>query len=869
MSVTFRHMICAFLTAVCGLAAMAQPVCRVTHLDNLTGTAQWHVSQIIQDRNGVMWFSTWTGLNRYDGYRFENFKSGYGDGVDMPSDRISDMLLDDDGNILCHVDYGKVFKFDVNSCRFSATTLDWEEEYQKKHSLRRGVGERLTRRVDRYKDCQGQEWLVCKDKYGVEWTIGGDGSVSYRTSGSERPTLFYAPGSVMKDLHFCTIDNVGDVWFRSVFGIYRLEFRQATYTTLAQESPTQVRCLFTDKQQRLWVANKEDATVRLYDRDSHLLGYLGRDGQLHSRHTAFGAPVYGMAQGTDGTLWMGSKPEGLFRIRNMAGGRFAIEQFTHHEDDSRSLSHDAVYSIAIDRLGRLWVATFDGGLNCVEHPEADKPTFLHKDNGLRLPKDAGLRVRHILITANDVLLASTTQGLIVADIAGSDCRQITFRRHVKDATRGASLSSNEVMSAMEDSRRRLFVSTESGGVNMLVSDNVLADTLVFRHFNRQTGLSSDVALSVVEDGDKLLIVSNDQLIFLSPDNNAAESYNHYFWQEPLRFSDAIPVKLPDGQWLFGLYNGAITTRPANLQKSTFAPPIALTGVSLAGGAVNHAVNGVDTIVMPPSVRDITIHFATLDYRVGEVSYAYKIDDKGGWKDIQTNHSVTFFNISPGTHLLHIRSTNRDGLWVDNVRTLTIIAKPAFVETVWAKLLLLIVIGLTTWGILLTRRHIVTLKRQRKEIHEAYLSLLNDGIQTEAQRTKIKCPSVPLPEIDKQRMVTKEVAKHLRPEDEAFMQRAIKFIEANISNPDLRIGDMAEATATSLSGVSRKMKSLMGVTPLDFIREARIRKACQMLKDGYSVADTANRCGFSDSKYFRKCFKEAMNMTPTEYKEQTK
>ena len=85
--------------------------------------------------------------------------------------------------------------------------------------------------------------------------------------------------------------------------------------------------------------------------------------------------------------------------------------------------------------------------------------------------------------------------------------------------------------------------------------------------------------------------------------------------------------------------------------------------------------------------------------------------------------------------------------------------------------------------------------------------------------------------------------------------------------DIRIGDLAEAAATSRSGLNRKMKSLMGVTPIDFIREARIQKACTMLAQGLAVNDVAYSCGFSDPKYFAKCFKADKGMTPTEFKAQ--
>ena len=55
--------------------------------------AQWYVTQIVQDKRGMMWFATWNGLNRYDGYEFVCFKSRVGDGIDMPSDRIRDLSL--------------------------------------------------------------------------------------------------------------------------------------------------------------------------------------------------------------------------------------------------------------------------------------------------------------------------------------------------------------------------------------------------------------------------------------------------------------------------------------------------------------------------------------------------------------------------------------------------------------------------------------------------------------------------------------------------------------------------------------------------------------------------------------------------------
>ena len=95
----------------------AQPQCTVTHYDEFSGMAQWYVTQIVQDQQGMMWFATWNGLNRYDGYEFVCFKSRVGDGIDMPSDRIRDIVLAKDGSLRCLVDT-RVFGFCTKTCKF-------------------------------------------------------------------------------------------------------------------------------------------------------------------------------------------------------------------------------------------------------------------------------------------------------------------------------------------------------------------------------------------------------------------------------------------------------------------------------------------------------------------------------------------------------------------------------------------------------------------------------------------------------------------------------------------------------------------------------------------------------------------------------
>ncbi len=70
---------------------------------------------------------------------------------------------------------------------------------------------------------------------------------------------------------------------------------------------------------------------------------------------------------------------------------------------------------------------------------------------------------------------------------------------------------------------------------------------------------------------------------------------------------------------------------------------------------------------------------------------------------------------------------------------------------------------------------------------------------------------------------------------------------------------------SKSSLYRKIKTMTGLSPIEFIRNIRLKHACQMLKDkSISISEVAYSVGFSDPKYFTSCFKTEFNITPSEY-----
>jgi AraC-like DNA-binding protein len=72
---------------------------------------------------------------------------------------------------------------------------------------------------------------------------------------------------------------------------------------------------------------------------------------------------------------------------------------------------------------------------------------------------------------------------------------------------------------------------------------------------------------------------------------------------------------------------------------------------------------------------------------------------------------------------------------------------------------------------------------------------------------------------------------------------------------------------SKSTLHRKIKTLSGLTPLDFIRNVKMKRACMMLRTKeLTIAEISYAVGYNNPGYFSKCFKDEFGITPSEYQQ---
>jgi YesN/AraC family two-component response regulator len=105
-------------------------------------------------------------------------------------------------------------------------------------------------------------------------------------------------------------------------------------------------------------------------------------------------------------------------------------------------------------------------------------------------------------------------------------------------------------------------------------------------------------------------------------------------------------------------------------------------------------------------------------------------------------------------------------------------------------------------------------------------------------------------------------------DQEMMEKLMKYLESRISDQYLKVEEMADAVNLGRTVFYGKIKSIVGMAPVDFLKHIRIQRAEELIsRSRMSISEIAYSVGFTDPKYFTKCFKKETGLTPTDYREQ--
>lgn len=610
--------------------------------------------------------------------------------------------------------------------------------------------------------------LIFEDNAKNLWLLPTEGNFCYydRKERTLKPLLtdINNPKSIFSPLvRSYTLDNQGNCWFATARGVEKLCFFPQSYQFNLTDYEAETRAFLQDSNKRLWTASKSNY-IQIFAPDGNLVGYLSKQGNIIKEKQSFYNGVYSILEDKDGNIWLGTKEIGLFQLKKTGANHYSIHHFEHQTNDPYSLSSNSIYAIFQDSRNNIWIGCYGGGLNLLAQAKDGKVSFIHSNNELRnYPIAYGMKVRNIAEAPGGVILVGTTNGLLTFSNNFERLEEIKFYRNIRRPGDKNSLSANDIMHIYTDKNKTTYIISFTGGVNKVISPNLLNENIQFRNYDKNNGLASDLALSMIEDTqNQLWVVSEIALSKFDPAKETFENYELSSIYQEFNFSEALPIINARNQIILGTDKGFLEVSPEKMRKSSYVPPIVFTGLKIQGHLTDHSIDNLEELELEPSQRNVTFQFAALDYvNPKGILYAYRLQGLEEWNEADNNRSASYINLPAGKYQLQIKSTNSDGVWVDNVRTLSIHVLPTFWETYWAWLLYFILFILFTASIVYVLfyiyrlRHRVDMEQQLANIKLRFFTDISHEL-----RTPLTLISSPVTEVLENEPLSPSAREHL-------------------------------------------------------------------------------------------------------------
>lgn len=611
--------------------------------------------------------------------------------------------------------------------------------------------------------------LIFEDKAENLWLLPTEGNFCYydRKEKNLKPLLtdINNPKSIFSPLvRSYTLDNQGNCWFATARGVEKLCFFPQSYQFNLTDYEAETRAFLRDSNNRLWTASKSNY-IQIYAPDGTLEGYLSAQGNIVKEKQPFYNGVYSILEDKNNNIWLGTKDIGLFQLRKTGTNHYSIHHFEHQPDNPYSLSSNSIYAIYQDSRNHIWVGCYGGGLNLLTQAKDGKISFIHGNNELRnYPIAYGMKVRNIAEAPGGVILVGTTNGLLTFSNNFERLEEIKFYRNIRRPGDKNSLSANDIMHIYTDKNQTTYIISFTGGVNKVISEKLLSENIRFKNYDKNYGLASDLALSMIEDTEnQLWVVSEIALSKFNPVKETFENYELSSIYQEFNFSEAIPVINARNQIVLGTDKGFLEVSPEKMHKSGYVPPIVFTGLKIQGHSTDYSIDNLKELELEPSQRNVTFQFAALDYvNPKGILYAYRLQGlEEEWNEADNNRSASYINLPAGKYQLQVKSTNSDGVWTDNVRTMSVHVLPTFWETYWAWLLYFVLFILFTATIVYVLfyiyrlRHRVDMEQQLANIKLRFFTDISHEL-----RTPLTLISSPVTEVLENEPLSPSAREHL-------------------------------------------------------------------------------------------------------------
>lgn len=751
-------------------------------VDNISvdhGLSNNSVISIFQDHFGFMWFSTYDGLNRYDGYNFKIFRNKWGDENSIPSNHVGGATEDHSNRIWVGTDKGLIY-YDYSDSKIHPVYYRQFNSQKIQKVVSRINSVLVAANGDILIATEESGLLVCRNGQSIcEQQKTWYNAVNYnasRLAEDKKNNLYLFIADVglclynvhkaqftllnkelkkgVNGLNYDAANN--QIYLSTEVGIYKYSISNNTLSKFSdyklsnnnvmqvfindpQEiwvatdggginiintasrkisyllpgdsneslSSGTVYTIYKDRQSRKWIATLRGG-INIIDQRNHLFNTIKHNPQ--NKNSLVHNSARSFCEEKSGNIWIGTTGGGV-SYWNPATNRYT--NFKHDEANPHSISSDFVMSIVCDHRNNIWMASFNGGIdlynrknNSFKHYKCyNTATRWEEKNAWKLFEDSYHRLwasntrggalflfnpvknRFDLYDANLVdvntfyedskkaLWVGTNKALVKIDYAS--------KKHTYFITGGS------VYSIYEDSNKNFWVGTDGAGLLLFNRGSKS-----FIRYTTANGLPSNSVINMLEDNAGNIWCSTFN--GLSKLNPRLKQFKNYFTSDGLQsnqFNHNAALKLRSGELIFGGIKGFNRFNPDQIKPIVSVPPIFLTALRINNIPIEEdqfykgkkSITDLGKIQLPYDKSSVSIDFVALEYSFPyKISYAYYMEGwDRGWNNAGKIKTANYSRLSEGNYILHIKSTNTDGIWSNNQKVIYITILPPWYRSWWA------------------------------------------------------------------------------------------------------------------------------------------------------------------------------------------
>lgn len=742
------------------------------HYTSSDGLASSTVYDIIQDKDGFMWFATANGISKFDGNHFATFRTKDG----LNSNSIISLLEGKKGELYIGnfekginvLKNGKIENYcsaiDGKSLVISYLIIDSSKKNEQKIIAYNGWGDiNLI-----YETASGK--LKTKVINGLPVYINKFEKLANRnlialtTSG-----LYDFKDELLSKLNikglpdtpvFCLANsNDGSYYIGTKGTIYKLKNKAIIGTyKIDLASNNDVIAILSDKNNNIWFSIRNSGFYMIPNGSNKII-------DIGSKLDLQNTLVNKYFEDNEGNIWVSTFGKGVYCINNL---------YLKSYNENDGLHNNNVYSIAKESSGKLLLGTFNG-ISILENGKFDQVkneynkafseyiyTIYNINNEFYV---GGSFIENDLSTFfykgvkfylfNGLSFCKLSNGLF---LFGGRTNSIRVQNGLNNNQNhpsyvyifGENRNTNRINQIFEDTENTLWIGTGLG----LCKASVLLDksgklTLKKTFFKSNPILNSKINAIIQDNDNHIWVAGENGIVRYNLKTNSITSYvtigdqdlssstslvsdkKNRIWvgnMKGLYLVDGNTIKyfnkktgLPSDEVYSLFYNreknqlvigssGGVTFLDIDLYDKDVSPQLQVKIMSIKAG--DSLYTDYKHLAFEPEQRNVSINFKSLNFSSsGSVRYQYKLDGTK-WKDTHDDF-LNFLSLKNGNYNLLIRAKSQNGNW-SRPTQISFEVKPRFSETIWFKFLMLLIVALVS-GLMASWRSRIQQRKIRKKL----------------------------------------------------------------------------------------------------------------------------------------------------------